>query len=136
MVTGDRILELPTAAVYLSEACWRTGAETGADSAADLALDAARRQRSDHLLLQPLAARRLDGEPGADSVWHRLGRSIRHDISEPRSAVTLTMLRLHDLGRPWLVSDGAPVRARLTKALEVLAHLMVKPSHEAHVTSS
>jgi len=69
MVRGDRILELPTAAVYLAEAYWRAGDEDASDQAADLALDAAQRQGSNHLLLQALddvpavPTRRLDAEP-------------------------------------------------------------------------
>ena len=38
MQEGDRILELPTAAVYLAEAEWRAGNEDAADRAADIAL--------------------------------------------------------------------------------------------------
>ena len=52
---SDRLLELPTAAVYLAEAEWRAGDEDAADRAADLALEAARRQGSNHVLLQALA---------------------------------------------------------------------------------
>ena len=43
MVLGDRMLELPTAAVYLAEAEWRAGDDEAADQAADLALWAAGR---------------------------------------------------------------------------------------------
>ena len=83
MVASDRLLELPTAAVYLSEARWRAGDEDGADAAADLAYQAARRQGSNHYLLQALASfpavvtRMLDAEPRADSPWHELGRALR-----------------------------------------------------------
>src|SRR3954454_7008170 len=82
MRSGGRELELPTAAVYLAEAEWRAGDEEAADKAADLALDAARRQGSNHLLLQALAdfpavaSRRIDAEAGADSPWHELGRAL------------------------------------------------------------
>ena len=82
MQAGDRILELPTAAVYLAEAEWRAGNEEAADRAADIALAAARRQGSNHILLQALAdipavvSRRLDAEAGADSPWHELGRAL------------------------------------------------------------
>jgi len=68
MLAGNRILELPTAAVYLAEAQWRGGDEDAADSAADIALEAARRQGSNHILLQALAdfpnvlSRRLDAQ--------------------------------------------------------------------------
>ena len=73
MVLGDRMLELPTAAVYLAEAEWRAGDDEAADQAADLALWAAGRLGSNHILLQALAdypvvvSRRLDAEPSADS---------------------------------------------------------------------
>lgn len=137
MVAGARVLELPTAAIYLAEACWRTGDEPGADEAADIALEAAQRQGSDHLLLQALAdfpsvlSRRLDAERDADSVWHRLGRSLQQNMSRDPMWVGETSVHLHDLGRPSLTRDDVPVRARLSKALEVLAYLKSKPSHDA-----
>ena len=82
MLASDRILELPTAAVYLAEAEWRCGDEDAADRAADLALAAAARQGSNHVLLQALAdfpavvSRRIDAEPAAQSPWHDLGRAL------------------------------------------------------------
>jgi len=66
MRRSDRMLELPTAAVYLAEAEWRAGDEDAARRAADVALEAARRQGSNYMLLQALAnfpavaTRRLD----------------------------------------------------------------------------
>jgi hypothetical protein len=83
MVASDRLLELPTAAVYLNEARWRAGDEDGADAAADLAYYAATRQGSNHYLLQAMASfpavlsRRLDAVAQADSPWHELGRALR-----------------------------------------------------------
>ena len=82
MQAGHRILELPTAAVYLAEAEWRAGDQDAADRAADIALDAARQQGSNHVLLQALAdfpavvARRIDAEAHADSAWHGIGRAL------------------------------------------------------------
>jgi hypothetical protein len=49
MLEWDRLLLLPTAAVYLAEAEWRLGDEAAADAAADRAVWAARRQGSNHL---------------------------------------------------------------------------------------
>ena len=102
-------MELPTASVYLSEARWRVGDEDGADAAADLAHDAARRQGSNHYLLEALASfpsvvtRRLDSEPRADSQWHELGRALRsQDITVD--------LRL--TARVELVEFGEPVDSR------------------------
>ena len=55
MRAGDRIVELPTALVYLAEAAARTGEDSLADSSADAAVAAADTQGSDHLLLQALS---------------------------------------------------------------------------------
>jgi DNA-binding SARP family transcriptional activator len=128
MVTGDRMLELPTAAVYLSEAEWRAGHEEAADRAADLALDAAHRLGSNHVLLQALAdmpavvSRRIDAEPGADSPWHTLGRAliaqgIAVDVQIPAS------VRLQEFGRCTILVNGEEVRPRIAKTYELLAYL-------------
>lgn len=71
MTEWDRLFFLPIAGVYLAEACWRLDDEAASDDAADLALAAARRQGSNHLLLQALrefpaavsAASTPNGEP-------------------------------------------------------------------------
>lgn len=135
MVSGDRILELPTAATYLSEARWRAGDESGSDDAADLAFASAQKQGSDHLLIQALAdfpavlSRRLDAEPLPDSPWHRLGRSLHTGtLASPSQK---SVLQLHDLGKPTMVRDGVPVRARLSKAVELLAYLKTTPGNQA-----
>jgi ATP/maltotriose-dependent transcriptional regulator MalT len=137
MVEGDRILELPTAAVLLSEARWRAGDESGADDAADLALRIARRQGANHLLLQALLdfplvlSRRLDAEPTADSPWHDLSRSLRTQ-SGPRSDPDAhPPVHLQDLGKPALLIDAAPVRTRISKAVELLAFLLAAPDHRS-----
>lgn len=135
MTFGDRILELPTAAVFLAEAEWRAGNEDEADRAADLALDAARRQGSNHVLLQALAdfpevaARRRDAEAGADSPWHRLGRAFALQAGPDAAAGSTVVLR--DFGRPCLTIDGQEVRLRIAKSYELLAYLVGADGHRA-----
>jgi DNA-binding SARP family transcriptional activator len=129
MEENDRILELPTAAVYLAEAEWRAGNEDAADRAADLALEAARRQGSDHILMQALAdlpavlSRRIDGEPSADSAWHRLGRALIAQgvrlTANPGVAV-----RFRDLGERSIEVDGEPRQPKISKGYELLAYLL------------
>ena len=136
MRRGDRMLELPTAAVYLAEAEWRCGRQDAADRAADLALTAAARHGSNHILLQALddvpavLSRRLDAEPESRSPWHALGRSSRehtriHSIGPTHRVV------LKDLGHVALTVDGAAQRPRIGKSLELLAFLLQQPSAEA-----
>ena len=55
MRRGRRLLYLPPAAIYLSEAEWRCGHEDAADTAAEGAREVAARQRSNHSLLSALA---------------------------------------------------------------------------------
>ena len=129
MVAGDRWLELPTAAVYLAEACWRLGDEEAADRAADLALQAAGRHGSNHLLLQALGdfpsvlSRRLDAEAGADSPWHHVGRAL---IAQgvPLSSAPGAVVELKEFGGRAIVVNGTEVRPRMAKAYEVLAYLV------------
>jgi DNA-binding SARP family transcriptional activator len=136
MVTGNRILHLPTAAVYLAEAEWRAGDEDAADGAADTALEAVKRQRSNHLLLQALAdfpaviARRLDAEADADSTWHELGRALIaqgiHVDARLRAAI-----ELHEFGRCELLVNGVVVKPAINKSFELLAFLASRPDGEA-----
>ncbi len=130
MTASDRILELPTAAVYLSEARWRAGDEDGADAAADLAHDAARRQGSNHYLLGALAsfpavvARRLDSEPRADSPWHEVGRAL-HAQGVTAARPPAVRVELVEFGTPALLVDGEPApRPRIAKSYELLAFLV------------
>jgi len=129
---GDRVLELPTAAVYLAEAEWRLGDEEAADRAADLALEAARIQGSNHLLLRALAdfpavvSRRIDAEAAAGSPWHELGRAliaqgVSVDVNPP------TAVELREFGRPRIFVGGQEVRPRIAKTYELLAYLTTKP---------
>ena len=129
MVAGDRILELPRAAAYLSEAEWRAGNEDAADEAARLALDTARRQGSTHRLLQALvdvpgvAARGIDTESDRGAGWHELGRVLISDAdgaAPPCSAE----VELREFGRLEIVVGGVPVQTRIRKSPELLAWLV------------
>jgi DNA-binding SARP family transcriptional activator len=136
MTAADRLLELPTAAVYLAEAEWRDGDEIAADAAADVALEAARGQGSNHILLQALAdfpsvaSRRIDTEPSAESAWHDLGRALIAQgvtIEAPvRSSV-----ELREFGRCAILVDGVPARPRIAKTYELLSYLTTRPGLSA-----
>jgi DNA-binding SARP family transcriptional activator len=134
MVAGHRILELPTAGVYLAEAQWRAGDEDAADRAADLSLDAARRQGANHVLLQALGdmpavlSRRLDAEPGAESEWHDVGRALIAQGARPDVNLRHTV-QLQEFGRCVLVVDGVEVKPRIRKIYELLAYLIVNREH-------
>jgi DNA-binding SARP family transcriptional activator len=131
MLEGDRLLELPTAAVYLSEAEWRAGNDDAADACADLALDTARRLGSNHVLLQALhdfpgvVSRRIDAEPGADSPWHELGRALiaRGAEVEARPQALVSLL---EFGRCAILVGGEEVRPRIRKTYELLAYLSTR----------
>lgn len=136
MEAAGRILELPTAAVLLAEARWRSGDEEGADRAADRALAAATRQGSNHILLQALAdfpsvvARRLDAEAASDSAWHELGRALMARGVALELDVS-SVVALSDVGRPVIEVDGRKVRPRLAKSVALLAFLAGAPGHAA-----
>jgi len=127
MAAADRMLELPTAAVYLAEACWRAGDERAADAAAAASLEAARRQGSNHILLQALAdvpalvARCVEAE-AADSVWHQLGRALAAQGAQP-AAAPRAAIELAEFGRRGIVVAGDEVRPRIAKSYELLAYL-------------
>jgi DNA-binding SARP family transcriptional activator len=136
MVTADRLLMLPAAAVYLAEAEWRAADEEAADHAADVALEAASRQGSNHLLLQALAAfpavasRRIDAEPGSDSRWHDIGRALKAQ-GVPLQAEASVHIDLREFGQAAITLNGEEVRPRIAKSYEVLAYLAVSPDHSA-----
>jgi ATP/maltotriose-dependent transcriptional regulator MalT len=129
MQAGERLLELPTAAVYLSEARWRAGDEEGADAAAVLALSAAERQGSNHYLLRALAGfpavvtRMIDAQPSSDSPWHALGRALLAQ-HVPVALQFATRVELREFGELEILVDGrqAP-RPRIAKSYELLAYL-------------
>ncbi|MEU1541749.1 BTAD domain-containing putative transcriptional regulator [Actinacidiphila glaucinigra] len=136
MTTGNRLLELPTAAVYLSEAMWRAGDAEAADAAADLALGVASARGGRHLLLQALddvpavAVRRADAEPSHSSPWHELVAALssgRVALSAPASP----RLILEEFGVVRLCADGREVRPRLAKSTELLAFLLNRPAATA-----
>ncbi|GAB3349830.1 BTAD domain-containing putative transcriptional regulator [Modestobacter lapidis] len=136
MRAAGRVLDLPTAAIYLAEARWRLGEAGAADAAADQALAAAARQESNHQVLLALAdfpavvSRRLDAEAGADSAWHDVGRALRaRGISVDPAA--RTVLVLAEFGRTELTVDGRVVKPRIAKSLTLLAYLAAAPGHRA-----
>jgi DNA-binding SARP family transcriptional activator len=137
ITAGKRLLELPTAAVYLSEARWRARDEDGALAAADLAFDGAQFHGSNHYLLQALASfpavvtRRLDSEPSADSPWHELGRALRtQDV--PVELPFAARVELREFGEPAILVDGKPApRPRIAKSYELLAYLTSRQRPEA-----
>ena len=135
MQRSERILWLPTAAAYLAEAEWRLGDEDAADRAADVALDAARRQGSNHTLLQALAdfpavvSRRIDAEPAAGSPWHELGRAlIAQGIA---MAPVRSSVQLIEFGGCTILVDGEEARPRIAKTYELLAYLVAVPEARA-----
>lgn len=131
MRSGDRILELPTAAVFLSEAEWQTGEESAADAAADVALEAAVRQGSNHMLLQALSdfpevvARRMDAEPETTSPWHELARAL---IAQGHTTAfdVPTVVELREFGQLSVTGPGITHQPRLKKVYELLAWLAAK----------
>jgi DNA-binding SARP family transcriptional activator len=131
MREGERLLELPTAAVYLAEAEWRAGNEEAADAVADVALEAARGMGSNHVLLQALrdfpavVSRRIDAEPGADSPWHELGRALIAQGTE-LEARPRALVQLLEFGRSAIIVGGEEVRPRIRKAYELLAFLSTR----------
>jgi DNA-binding SARP family transcriptional activator len=129
MRRADRLLELPTAAVFLAEAQWRADAQDEADRSTDLALEAAIRQGSKHLLLQALEdfpavlARRLDTEDSVDGPWHDLARSFAAGPSARRRPLHAA-LHLRDLGPPEVLVGTETRRARIAKSYALLAYLV------------
>ncbi|MBS1843386.1 MAG: transcriptional activator domain protein [Actinobacteria bacterium] len=128
MRAADRILELPAAAVYLSEARWRLGDEAGADEAATHGLQAADRLGSRHLLVGALRdvpgvlARQMDAVAESDGPWHELSRSVA-GLVHPRAQASARVL-LQDFGPPYLVVDGEQCRVRLNKSYALLGYLI------------
>ena len=131
----DRLLEIPTAAVYLAEAAWRCGDEAGADEAADLALSTSQAIGSNHLLLLALrdfpaiAARRIDAERDADTEWHGIGRALIGSAA-PRSFGGAP-IRVRDLGELHVEIGEEPATVRLRKGVELLAYLVGCPEGRA-----
>lgn len=140
MQRGDRILELPAAAVWLAEAAWRCEDEDAADRAADIALTAAERQGAHHLLAQELRrfpavlARRLDAEADPDSRWFEVARVVRSDGAATHVRPG-ARLHVRELGERTIEIDGEVRHTGIAKAHEVLAVLAADdrraiPRHE------
>jgi DNA-binding SARP family transcriptional activator len=128
MQRGERLLYLPIAATYLSEAEWRCSDEAAADRMAELAVEVAARQGSNHYLLSALAdfpdvvARRIDLESTDESLWHELGRALMV------RGITLTevlggSVELAEFGRVAITVAGAEVNPGLNKSIELLAFI-------------
>lgn len=141
MTEWDRLLLLPTAAVYLSEAEWRAGDPDAADAAADLAVEGSDRQGSRHLLIQALKefpaviSRRLDAEniTDSDSTWHALGRAVldHEAISLHQLNARVTVL---DVGEQAIDVDGVEVVPKLVKSVELLAYLVTAGGRASRTT--
>jgi ATP/maltotriose-dependent transcriptional regulator MalT/DNA-binding SARP family transcriptional activator len=131
MVAGDRLLELPTAAVYLAEAEWRLDDEDAAGDACELALTSARRQGSNHLLLQALAdfpavlSRQIDAQSSPDSEWHSLGRRLLAQ-SHGSTALADSAVELKEFGQRTLIVGGSTAHPRIAKTYELLAYLATR----------
>ena len=136
MQKGDRLLDLPTAGVYLAEAQWRVGLEDESDATAELAMRTASTNGTQHVLLTALtdmpavAARAADTTSSRMSPWHEIlavlsgQHPVRVNVSAPR-------LVLEEFGEPTLTIDGAVVQPRLTKSVELLSYLLGAPDRRA-----
>lgn len=135
MRAGGRLLHLPAAGVYLSEAAWRRGDEDAADAAADIALAAADGQSSPHALLSALAefpdvlARRLDLEVTADSAWHQLGRALTARVAGLADVIGAAV-HVAEFGRTAITLNGRDAKPRLAKSVELLAFLANRTERE------
>ncbi|WP_165763287.1 MULTISPECIES: BTAD domain-containing putative transcriptional regulator [unclassified Nocardioides] len=128
MLRGDRYLELPTAATYLSEAEWQCGNPNGADRALNIAARASDRHGSDHMMMQAIEdfpdviSRRLETE-SAQSRWHEVARYYSRRPGSRIVAPRTARVTLRDLGNADLFVDGERRRPRIVKSLELLAFL-------------
>jgi DNA-binding SARP family transcriptional activator len=129
MESGDRTLELPTAAVYLAEAQWRLGLEDESDATAELAIGSATARGSQHLLLTALAdvpsvaARAADTMASRSSPWHEI-LAVLSGPHRVRVAGGAPRLLLEEFGEPALTVDGSVLQPRLTKSVELLSFLL------------
>jgi ATP/maltotriose-dependent transcriptional regulator MalT/DNA-binding SARP family transcriptional activator len=139
MLAGHRMLELPIAATYLSEAEWRLGDEVAADHAAELALRASEATGSNHQLIRALrdfpevVSRRIDAMRTTDTAWHALGRALLYPEAPVTRYPAICEARIHvaDFERAVLEIDAEPVHPRLNKSCELLAFLALRPSGAA-----
>ncbi|MCE0768599.1 hypothetical protein LWC35_37755 [Pseudonocardia kujensis] len=128
MVRGHRMLHLPSAAVYLSEALWRIGEPDEADAAATTALAGAAEQGTNHGLRRALTlfpevvARRLDAEPSSNSEWSRIARSLPA-LAKGHALNQGMDLHLIQFGQVGARLNDSHVDLGLRKAHELLALL-------------
>jgi DNA-binding SARP family transcriptional activator len=137
MRAGNRVLELPTALVYLAEAAARVADDELADTSAEAAVAAAAAQGSDHLLLQALAdfpsvcARRREEAGASDGRWDDLRRALAVQRAAgpamPRPLVTIA-----EFGRHAVLVEDVPAKARVGKTFELLSYLMTVAGRCAH----
>ena len=136
MRESGRILEMPTAAVYLAEASWRIGDEDRADELLDLARDAALAQQTDEVLVRALRelpdvlSRKLDGMRHAEPFWVQLGKRV---LAPGAARVVSAQLRIsvQEFGTPAILVGSAHVRPRIAKCTELLAYLATTPDLSA-----
>jgi LuxR family maltose regulon positive regulatory protein len=142
MVRGDRLLMLPLAAVYLSEAEWRLGDEERSDAAALVALDASTRMGS--LPALQVAMSHFPGvfrrqlQRSSDPRWRRIGSSHPTTKVVARSEFTgeVVAVDVHPFGTACdIFVGGQPANIRRLKVLELAAYLAARPSgaHRADV---
>jgi ATP/maltotriose-dependent transcriptional regulator MalT/DNA-binding SARP family transcriptional activator len=129
MTTWDRLLFLPTAAVYLAEAEWRMHEDDASDAAADLALRSADRTGSRHSLIRALReypavlSRRLDTESDPDSSWHDLGRAV---VTMTDGLGVIPSVHVTEFGDPGIMIDGRWHKLKLVKSVELMAFLAAR----------
>nr|WP_245357064.1 BTAD domain-containing putative transcriptional regulator [Paeniglutamicibacter kerguelensis] len=127
MRESGRVLELPTAAVYLAEVAWHCKDDEAADTASDEAMAAARAQGTDEVLLRALRefpevlSRRLDSLADGDTDWHRLGGRLLNE-STPQVLSSSVVVQLHEFGAPQILVGDTEVRPRIAKSYELLAY--------------
>ncbi|WP_040829516.1 BTAD domain-containing putative transcriptional regulator [Nocardia jiangxiensis] len=120
-------IDLPAAAVYLSEARFRCGDSVGSTSAASTAMSAAVDQGSNHLILQalndmPSVLRRcVSAEATRFSRWHSLGRSTLTTLAGTRSLASCVVIM--EFGEFELLVNRSAVTPALTKSAELMAFL-------------
>jgi DNA-binding SARP family transcriptional activator len=125
----QRMLFLPFAAAFLSEAQWRIGDEEAADASAALALSASETLGSTYSLMQALtsvpgvASRQISAQQDPDTRWHELGRQLLRGGAHLDTTVVAPGLELRDIGDFELRADGQVIDLRLRKAYELLAVL-------------
>lgn len=136
MSAAERLLDLPTAAVYLAEAEWRLDNPDAADQAADRALSASVLQGSHHQLLTALsdypavASRRLDADVVGESPWQEIAAALGEAEVRvsPDSGPSVSLL---EFGQVKLLVDGREVRPRIAKSLLLLSYLATRVGHTA-----